>query len=237
MEQTPDFISLLNRYLPGLTKQQTARLDLYARRLTETNKLFNLTALTDPEEIVLLHLYDSLTLLQAGYFLPGKKVLDVGTGGGVPAFPLAVCTECAVTANDATKKKLDFVEAAAKEAGLDNLSVLCGRAEELGKDPAYRESFDVVVSRGVARMNVLAEWCIPFVKVGGVFIAMKGSSGEEELQEAENAVRTLGGEALPILSCPIPAVSHSHTLLIIQKKRPTGAQYPRPNGRIKKNPL
>lgn len=237
MEQTPDYRSLLQTYLPDLSEEQAAKLSLYARRLAETNEQFNLTALTDPKDVVLLHLYDALVLLRTGLFLPDRRVLDVGTGGGVPAFPLAVCSDCFVTANDATAKKLNFIQSVSREADVRNICVLNGRAEELGKDPAYRESFDIVVSRGVARMNVLTEWCMPFVKVGGFFIAMKGSGGEAELREAENAIRTLGGKAESMVSYEIPDVSHTHTLLIIRKARPTDAQYPRPNGRIKKKPL
>lgn len=237
MEQTPDFLPLIQTWIPDLTPERALKLDLYARRLTETNRQFNLTALTEPKDIVLLHLYDALTLLRTGLFTAGNTVLDIGTGGGVPSVPLAVCTDCSVTANDATAKKLEFVRSVAEESGLANLSVLCGRAEELGRDPLYRESFDLVVSRGVARMNILAEWCMPFVRTGGFFIAMKGSNGEDELKEAGNAVRILGGETDAVISCEIPDVCHSHTLLVIKKTRPTDAKYPRPNGRIKKKPL
>ena len=228
---------LLETHLPSLSAEEKRKLCLYALRLEETNRLFNLTALSSPEDIVLLHFYDALTLLRTGLFQSGISVLDVGTGGGVPAFPLAVCSDATVTANDATKKKLDFVDAVAREARVCNLTTLCGRAEELGKQKEYREKYDVVVSRGVARMNILAEWCLPFVKPGGRFIAMKGSSGREELEEAKHAIETLGGRIEEVIDCPIPQVEHSHTLLVIEKIRPTDAQYPRANGRIKKKPL
>ena len=229
--------SLMRTHLPGLTEEQYARLGLYAERLEETNRKFNLTSLVAPEEIVLLHFYDALSLLRTGLFVPGASVVDVGTGAGVPAYPLAVCTECAVTALDATVKKLDFLASAAREAGLTSLKTLSGRAEELGKGAPWRESFDVAVSRGVARMNVLCEWCLPFVKPGGRFVAMKGTGGREELEEAKNALKTLGGELLSVTDVPIPETGRTHTLIVVAKTRPTDPKYPRPNGRIMKKPL
>ena len=174
---------LTRQYLPELTEEQYARLGVIGERLVEVNQSLNLTALTAPEEVALLHFYDSLTLLKTGLFDGAYSVLDVGCGGGFPSLPLAACTECKITSNDATLKKLNFVSETAKLAGME-ITPLCGRAEELGKEKAYREQFDRVVSRGVARMSVLCEWCLPFVKVGGYFVAMKGNRGREELEEA-----------------------------------------------------
>lgn len=228
---------LLETYLPDLTDEQSRRLLSIAERLTEVNRVLNLTSLTSPEEIALLHFYDSLSLLRSGLFVGERTVLDVGCGGGFPSLPLAACTSCRVTANDATAKKLRFVEETAKDVGIANLSVLCGRAEELGRQSAYREKFDVVVSRGVARMNVLCEWCLPFVSVGGWFVAMKGRGGREELAEAENAIRTLGGEVSDVLDVQIPLFDRQHTLLVVRKCTPTDETYPRSNGRIQKKPL
>lgn len=235
MENTVE--ALMRQYLPDLTEAQARRLSLYAARLKETNEQFNLTSLTSPEEIVLLHFYDSLTLLGTGLFRPKASVIDVGTGAGIPAFPIAACTDCAVTANDATEKKLKFIKTVSEEAGLTNLSVLNGRAEELGKWASHRECYDIAVSRGVARLNILCEWAVPFVRVGGHFIAMKGSSGNEELAEAENAIRTLGGKVVSAETLDIPMFERKHMLIVIRKERPTDAAYPRPNGRIKKKPL
>ena len=233
----PAVESLMRKHLPGLTEEQYGKLDLYAAMLEETNKQFNLTSLVSPEEIVLLHFYDALSLLRTGLFAPGTTVVDIGTGAGVPAYPLAVCSECAVTALDATAKKLAFLSDVSQKAGLSNLKTLAGRAEELGKGAPWRESFDVAVSRGVARMNVLAEWCLPFVKPGGRFVAMKGTGGREELEEAKNALKTLGGELLSVEDVPIPETGRTHTLIVVAKTRPTDPKYPRPNGRIKKKPL
>ncbi len=228
---------LIETHLPDLTEEQSRRLLFIAERLTEVNRVLNLTSLTSPEEVALLHFYDSLSLLRSGLFVGERTVLDVGCGGGFPSLPLAACTSCRVTANDATAKKLRFVEETARGAGIANLSVLCGRAEELGRQSAYREKFDVVVSRGVARMNVLCEWCLPFVAVGERFVAMKGRNGREELAEAENAIRTLGGEVSDVLDVQIPLFDRQHTLLVVHKRTATDETYPRSNGRIQKKPL
>lgn len=232
-----NIISITKQYLPDLADASCARLEVIADRLIEMNKHLNLTALTADEEVAMLHFYDSLTLLQTGLFDGEWNVLDVGCGGGFPSLPLAACTDCRVTSNDATAKKLGFVKDTAHAAGIDSLVTLCGRAEELGRDATYRDSFDRVVSRGVARMNILCEWCMPFVKVGGYFVAMKGNHGREELEEAQTAIAKLGGEIVSVIDTPIPVFDRSHTLLIIKKIAPTDELYPRPNGRIMKKPL
>ena len=150
------------------------RAAVIAERLAAVNPHMNLTALTSPEEIALLHIYDSLALRLACDFT-GRTVVDVGCGGGFPALPVAAALAPGrVTALDATAKTLAFVAETAQAAGLTNVDTLCGRAEELGHLPAYREGFDVAVSRGVARLNVLAEWSLPLVRPGGLFVAMKG---------------------------------------------------------------
>lgn len=227
---------LTRQYLPELTEGQYARLGVIGERLVEVNQSLNLTALTAPEEVALLHFYDSLTLLKTGLFDGAYSVLDVGCGGGFPSLPLAACTDCKITSNDATLKKLNFVSETAKLAGME-ITPLCGRAEELGKEKAYREQFDRVVSRGVARMSVLCEWCLPFVKVGGYFVAMKGNRGREELEEAMNAIAVLGGKVVDVVDAPIPVFERDHTLLVIQKVAETDEKYPRPNGKIMKKPL
>lgn len=228
---------LIREYLPDLPEDAYRKLSVISARLAEVNRSLNLTALTAPEEIALLHIYDSLSLLPTGLFEGEKTVLDVGCGGGFPSLPLAACTSCLVTANDATAKKLRFVEETAQTAGIANLSPLCGRAEELGREKSYRERFDIVVSRGVARLNILCEWCLPFCAVGGSFVAMKGRNGREELAEAERAIRTLGGALTEVRDVPIPLFDRMHTLIVIRKIASTDSMYPRSNGRIQKKPL
>lgn len=228
----------LRKYLPGIGAEDRLKLCAVARMLAERNRVTNLTAITDEKGIALLHIYDSLSLLSTGLFTPGKKIIDVGCGGGFPALPLAVCApECLVTANDSTAKKLDFVREAALKAGINNLRTLCGRAEELSRLPEYREGFDIAVSRGVAKLNLLCELCLPFVTPGGYFAAMKGEKGKEEAAEAKNAMEKLGGEMVDIIYITLPEYEYLHTICVIKKTRATPAEYPRANGKIKKNPL
>lgn len=200
--------------------------------LTETNKEYNLTAITEPREIILRHFADSLT---AAKEIPASaSVVDVGCGGGFPSLPLAIARpDIRVTALDSTAKKLAFVEKAAAALSLGNLTTVAVRAEEYR---AGREAFDVAVSRAVARMNLLTELCLPLVRVGGLFLAMKGADGPRELAEAEAAIARLGGqvkktEAFTLLS------AGERFLITVEKTAPTPAGYPRPFGKIKKKPL
>lgn len=204
-----------------------------AELLLEWNGRMNLTAITGKEEIYRKHFADSLT---AAEFLPnGATLLDVGCGGGFPTLPLALARpDLRVTALDSTAKKLRFVEAAAKELSLPVVT-LCGRAEELGKGAPYRECFDCVTARAVARLPVLCEWCLPFVRVGGAFVALKGAAGEEELREAENAVALLGGKVETVRRRTVGG--ESRVILVIRKIAPTPAKYPRNGGQIMKKPL
>lgn len=228
-------IEITNQYYP-LTDEQAQKLTVVSERLNAMNGVLNLTALKTDEEIAVLHFYDSLTLLKTGLF-KDKSVIDVGCGGGFPSFPLAVCSEnCAVTANDATLKKLNFVQETAKAAGISNLAVLPGRAEEIAH-AQKRESFDVAVARGVARLNVLCELCLPLVKKGGHFVAMKGSKGAEELEEAKTAIKLLGGKFIDIMQIELPLFDRQHTLIIIKKVSPTSKEYPRQYAKITKKPL
>ncbi len=231
------FSTLTKKYRPSLTDEECNRLDIIGECLCETNKHMNLTALTDERGVGLLHFWDSLTLLDTNLF-NNVKVIDIGCGGGFPSLPLALTAKsCSVTSNDATAKKLTYVAETAKKAGITNLKTLCGRAEELSFKPQYRESFDVAVARGVARLNVLCEWCMPFVKVGGYFVAMKGEKGAEEAEEAKNALSVLGGELVDIINITVPEYEYKHTLVIIKKVKATPRDYPRRNNLIQKKPL
>lgn len=231
------FSEITKKYRAGLTDSECGSLEIIGKQLRDTNELMNLTALTDEKGVGLLHFWDSLTLLDTGIF-NGKKVIDVGCGGGFPSLPLALCAKsCVITSNDATAKKLNFVAETAKKAGIENLNTLCGRAEELALKKEYRESFDVAVARGVARLNVLCEWCLPFVKNGGYFVAMKGEKGREEAEEAKKAISLLGGELVNIIDITVPEYNYLHTLVVIKKIKNTPGAYPRRNSQIQKKPL
>lgn len=211
--------------------------DLTERFLSE-NERHNLTAIKDERGVIVRHYIDCLTAVDV---IPeGAKVLDVGSGGGMPSFPFAICRpDISITALDATAKKTAFIAETAAALSLANLSTLTGRAEELGRDAAYRERYDVVCARAVARLNVLAEWCAPFLETGGLFVALKGKNADEELAEAGHAVSELG---LSLVSAdPITVYegdeAFSRVNLIFRKDRPISEKYPRSNAQIQKKPL
>ncbi len=228
---------LTKEYSPvPLSDDQLKKLSAVSEALRRIHGSLNVTNLNTDEEIALLHYVDSLTAAQTGLF-DGKNVIDVGCGGGFPTFPLAVAFPgSSFTALDSTAKKLAFVEETAESAGITNVRTLCARAEDAGRSSG-REDYDVAVSRGVARLNTLCEWCLPLVKVGGSFVAMKGRSGREEAAEAENAIKTLGGGEVRIIDVGIPVFNREHTLIVIKKLSHTPAAYPRAGGAIKKKPL
>lgn len=231
------YSEITKKYRKSLSDGECASLDIIGNCLCETNKVMNLTALTDERGVGLLHFWDSLTLLDTGLFI-NKSVIDIGCGGGFPSLPLALCAnDCVITSNDATAKKLNYVSETAKKAGINNLKTLCGRAEELGVSPEHREKYGIAVARGVARLNVLCEWCMPFVEVGGYFVAMKGEKGMEEAEEAKKAISLLGGELVDIINVTVPEFEYLHTLVIIKKIKNTPKNYPRKNSQIQKKPL
>ncbi len=206
--------------------------------MRKTNEKMNITAITDEEEIIARHYADCLFAVK--YLPQGATVLDVGSGGGMPTLPFAIVRpDIKITALDATAKKTAYIADAARALELTNVKTICGRAEELGKDPAYREKFDLVCARAVARLNILLEWCIPFCKVNGIFIAMKGKNAEEELNEAISAMEKLNislSEKQEIILREKSGNS-SRENLIFHKDAETPAIYPRTNAQIKKKPL
>ena len=210
--------------------------------MLEHNKVMNLSAIRDEVGVICRHFADSLTV--AKHIPEGAKILDVGSGGGMPTLPLAIARpDVQITALDATAKKTAYILSTAQKLGLSNVSILCARAEELGIDPQYREKFDVVCARAVAELRVLAEWCVPFTKKGGLFIAMKGKNGEIELADAKNALKTLLVSLekddefnLFDLSSQDEADAKRH-IFVFKKTASTPAKYPRRNAQIQKKPL
>ncbi len=226
--------TLLENTTLNITDEQLCRFTTIAELLSIEGAKYNLTALKTETDVALLHFVDSLTLFENNLIPENSRIIDVGCGAGFPALVVgAFDTSLDVTALDSTKKKVDFVSLCAKEANLSNVNGICARAEECG----FREDFDIVLSRGVARLNVLAELCLPLVKLGGSFIAMKGSAGEEEAKEAKNAIEVCGGAIEKIISVKIPQVEHNHTLVVIKKISETPKQYPRQYSKIVKKPL
>lgn len=225
---------LLKQHCSYLTDEQLEQFDIYARLLTEWNEKMNLTAITEPDEIVIKHFVDSLALLQYAVIRKNAKVIDVGCGAGFPSLPLLIARpDIELTMMDALNKRLTFIEAVLTETGL-NAELVHSRAEELGKDKAYREQFDIATARAVAPMNVLCEYCLPFVKVGGEFVALKGSN--DDVSGAENAIITLGGELSNSVSYKLPN-GDSRSIATVKKISQTSTSYPRNNKKISTKPL
>lgn len=208
----------------------------YLGALMAANREFNLTAIETEDDAARLHILDSAGVLKAAD-LRGKSVIDVGTGGGLPGLAIAIAEPTArVTLLDATEKKIRFLEDFSRSAGI-NVRCVSARAEELGRRPDYRESFDAAVSRAVARLRVLAELCLPLVKVGGVFLAMKAADSDEELREAQSALETLGGRLNTVFAYTIPGTDVTRRVAVIEKLAPTPEKYPRRWAAIQKKPL
>ena len=222
----------------GITLDETAlnRLDKYAEMIVETNKTLNLTAITEPDEIVYKHFIDSLSLLTVIELKNGAKVIDVGTGAGFPGVVLLIARpDIKITLMDGTNKRLNFIRSVLDEIGLD-AEILHSRAELAGKDKAYREQFDLVTARAVANMNTLSEYCMPFVKVGGVFAPMKAAKADEELDSAKGAIKLLGGEIKKVCHLDIENCGE-RCIIITNKISQTPPKYPRASAQISKKPL
>lgn len=219
-----------------LGEEEISRFDMLAERLIEQNKTMNLTAITEPDEVVIKHFVDSISLLSAVTPEEGAKVLDLGTGAGFPGIPLLICRpDIKLTMVDSTAKKLRYVASTVEALGL-NAETLHSRAEEAGKQPEYREQYDIVCSRAVAALNLLCEYCLPFVKVGGVFAAMKSAKADEEIDLAKNALKTLGGKIIDKKTFTL-SDGGERTIIIIKKVSQIPPKYPRPSAQIAKKPL
>lgn len=216
------------------TAAQLSQLRAYYTLLDERSKVMNLTAIEGEEATARLHFLDSAALLRY-VRLSGKTAADIGSGAGFPGLVAAILAPDAdITLIDSLQKRVTFQQEVCDTVGLGNVTCLAGRAEE---ESALRESFEVVTSRAVARMTILCELCLPLVRVGGVFAAMKGPEPEEEVQEAARCIRTLGGGKPRIEKYTVPGTDAVHSVVIIPKTAPTPAKYPRRFAMIKKQPL
>lgn len=235
-----EFLDAARLVLPEFALPELAdKLEAVATRLIRVGSSVNLTSITEPSSVVWLHLIDSLYAARAvaAAVPPCKTVADIGSGGGFPALPMAAAfPELSVTAVDSTEKKCVFIRETAKEASLGNLSAISVRAEEYARTEA-RESFGAVTARAVARLNILMELCLPLTAVGGCFVAMKGSSADEEEAEARSAAKRLGAELCDRISYSLSDHADGRVLLVYRKTAATPPEFPRQYSRIRKSPL
>ena len=219
----------------ALSRESIPALTEYARLLLEKNAVMNLTAITAPDQVATLHFLDSLAVWQ-GADLGGKSLIDVGTGAGFPGIPLKIAhPDIRLTLLDSLNKRVDFLREVCAALSLADVACVHGRAEEFAAH--HREQYDAAVSRAVANLRMLSELCLPLVKVGGVFIAMKSTDCEEELEAAKPAIKLLGGKTERVVDYTIPTTDVVHRLVVIRKLSPTPAKYPRRFAQMKKQPL
>lgn len=209
----------------------------FSDMLLETNKVMNLTAITEPREVCIRHFADSLALLDT-YDFSNKRVIDVGCGAGFPGLPLRLAkNDISLTLLDSLGKRINFLNGVCDALSLSDVSCIHARAEEAALKADMRESFDIAVSRAVADLSMLSEMCLPFVKCGGVFLAMKAADCEEEINRAKNAIKTLGGKIRERIDYPLFGTDITHTVLVIEKVAETPKKYPRRFAKIKASPL
>lgn len=220
----------------GLDDAAAPQLEQYAQALMEQNRVMNLTAITDPTEVAQKHMLDCAALLGAADF-GGKRVIDVGTGAGFPGLVLKLCRpDLDLTLFDSLQKRVDWLARLSAQLGVEAACVH-GRAEEFGRMPDWREQFDVATARAVADLRMLTELCLPFVKVGGVFLAMKAEDCQAEVDAAGRAISILGGRLLGAYSYTIPGTGLTRKVIRIQKINPTPEKYPRRFAKLQKQPL
>ncbi|MBT2692189.1 16S rRNA (guanine(527)-N(7))-methyltransferase RsmG [Bacillus sp. ISL-55] len=235
---TDQFKALLAEKGIELSLKQMEQYETYYKMLVEWNEKMNLTAITEKPEVYLKHFYDSIS---AAFYFDFNKPLnlcDVGAGAGFPSIPIKIAfPEIKVTIVDSLNKRITFLEQLSKELGLEGTTFIHDRAETFGQNPAHREKYEVVMARAVARMSVLSELCLPLVKVGGTFIAMKGNQAGEELQVGEKAISVLGGKLESAHAFTLPVEESERNILIINKLKPTPKKYPRKPGTPNKTPI
>ncbi|MHC4976046.1 MAG: 16S rRNA (guanine(527)-N(7))-methyltransferase RsmG [Planctomycetota bacterium] len=232
-EPTQEFLDACERVGIQCEPSEIARLGRFLALLLDATSRINLTAIRDPEKAWMRHIFDALTLLMVLGELPeGSSIVDVGSGGGVPALPLAIVRpDWSVSCLESTGKKCDFLRQASESLGLSNVEVVQDRAEAAGQDPRYRERFDGVVARAVGRIRVLAEYTIPLARPEGLVVLTKGQKAQEEIEEAHQALYLLHADVSTTVPTP------TGTLVVLQKTRKTPAKYPRAVGEPARDPL
>ena len=221
-----------------LTELQYEQFIKYMRFLQEWNEKINLTAITDDEEVIKKHFIDCIKAFKSDAIKNAKTIIDVGTGAGFPGLPIAIMNpNVKVTLLDSLNKRINYLNTVVRELGLKNVTTIHSRAEDGARKPELREKFDVATSRAVANMAVLSEYCMPYVKKDGYFVALKGTSVAEEIKNATNAIKTLGGELKEIIEVSIEETDLKHNIVEVKKLNPCSKTYPRKAGTITKKPL
>lgn len=222
----------------NLDNEKIEKFIKYKDLLLDWNKKINLTAITDEREIILKHFVDSLSVACGINFFDGINIIDVGTGAGFPGIPVKVFYENSnITLLDSLNKRIQFLEEVVKKLNLKNVICIHSRAEDAGQSEIYREMYDLCVSRALADLSVLCEYCLPFVKVDGIFVSLKGPDITDELENAKEALNILGGEVVEVKKITIPETEITHSLIIIKKVRHTPTKFPRKSGKIVKSPI
>lgn len=222
-----------------ISKEQLFKFDRYISLLIEWNKKINLTAIVEPEAIIIEHFLDSLSIFRDDRIKQSKSIIDVGTGAGFPGIPIKIILpNIRLVLLDSLRKRTEYLKLVKNEISFDNVEIIHSRAEDLGVNSDYREKFDLVVSRAVAPLRILCEYCLPFVRVGGFFVSYKGPAAQDELEEARTCIQKVGGSgSANIKEITVPFSHKTHQLVYIQKETKTPKRYPRSSGTAKKSPL
>lgn len=237
-----DFYDLMSKSAEDvgleLSKEQYEQFIIYMKLLQEWNEKINLTAIVEDEEIIKKHFIDSMKAFKRDEFIKANTLIDVGTGAGFPGLPIAIMnSKLSVTLLDSLNKRINFLNTVISELGLTNITTIHSRAEDGARNKDLREKFDIATSRAVANMSVLSEFCLPYVKVGGSFIALKGPAVDQEIKESMNAIKLLGGEFVNVCEVSIEGTELRHNLVVVKKIKECSKTYPRKAGLITKNPL
>lgn len=232
------FLNGLKEHGIELNQIQIDQFTTYFEQLVEWNEKMNLTAITEEPEVYLKHFFDSISAAFYVDLTGEKSICDVGAGAGFPSIPLKICyPELEVTIVDSLNKRIGFLEHLAEKLKLDHVEFVHARAEDFGQNKKYREKFDIVTARAVARLSVLSELCVPLVKKGGLFVAMKGSAAEDELADAKKALSVLGAEFKENHSFLLPIEESDRNIFVFTKVKKTPGRYPRKPGMPNKSPI
>lgn len=238
MQRMNQLVALLEQEGLSCPAEMGGQLLAFEARLLETNKVMNLTAITQPDEMMKKHYWDSIFPASKGVFPRGATVIDVGCGAGFPSLPLKLARpDLKMTLLDSLQKRLNFIDGVIADQNLQGIETLHARAEDAGRNPALRGQFDIAVSRAVAELSKLLEYCLPLVKCGGALVAYKGASADEELENAQKAIAVLGGKVEEVFHYTLPGEEDKRAIIVIRKIKETPKQYPRNPKLIKEKPL